>query len=48
LGCLEKQSYELFSVSAEINRIEVEKLGSKKGILFGKSIPLKANTIAFV
>ena len=33
---------------ARANRIEVQKLDSKKGILFGRSVPFKANAIIFV
>lgn len=33
---------------ARVNRIEVEKLDSTKGILFGKSTPFKTNAIIFV
>jgi len=33
---------------ARANRIEVEKLDSQKGILFGRSVPFKANAIIFV
>ena len=41
---IEKVLFEM----ARANRIEVEKLDPKKGILFGKSIPFKANAIIFV
>ena len=33
---------------ARANRIEVEKLDLQKGILFGRSVPFKANAIIFV
>ena len=33
---------------ARANRIEVEKLDPKKGILFGRSIPFKTSVIIFV
>lgn len=41
---IEKVLFEM----ARANRIEVEKLDPKKGILFGKSIPFKANAVIFV
>src|SRR5690606_22248548 len=41
---IEKVLFEM----ARANRIEVEKLDPKKGILCGKSIPFKANAVIFV
>jgi len=45
---IDKRIEETLLGMAKANRIEVEKLDSKKGILFGKSVPFKANTIIFV
>lgn len=45
---MDKRIEEVLFEMARANRIEVEKLDPKKGILFGKSIPFKANAIIFV
>ena len=45
---MDKHIEEILLEMARANRIEVEKLDSKKGILFGKSVPFKANAIIFV
>ena len=45
---IDKRIEETLLEMARANRIEVEKLDSKKGILFGRSIPFKANAIIFV
>jgi transcriptional regulator len=45
---MDKRIEETLLEMARANRIEVEKLDSKKGILFGKSVPFKANAIIFV
>lgn len=45
---MDKRIEETLLEMARANRIEVEKLDLKKGILFGKSIPFKANAIIFV
>lgn len=45
---MDKRIEETLLEMARANRIEVEKLDSKKGILFGISIPFKANAIIFV
>jgi predicted transcriptional regulator len=44
---MDKRIEETLLEMARANRIEVEKLDSKKGILFGRSIPVKADTIIF-
>ena len=45
---MDKRIEETLLEMARANRIEVEKLDSKKGILFGISVPFKANAIIFV
>ena len=45
---MDKRIEETLLEMAGANRIEVEKLDSKKGILFGRSAPFKANAIIFV
>jgi hypothetical protein len=45
---MDKRIEEVLLEMARANRIEVEKLDPKKGILFGKSIPFKANAVIFV
>lgn len=45
---MDKRIEETLLEMARANRIEVQKLNSKKGILFGKSIPFKASAIIFV
>jgi hypothetical protein len=45
---MDKRIEETLLEMARAKRIEVQKLDSKKGILFGKSIPFKANAIIFV
>ncbi|MGA9189059.1 MAG: hypothetical protein WB014_11025, partial [Methanosarcina sp.] len=45
---MDKRIEENLLEMAKANRIKVEKLDSKKGILFGRSVPFKANTIIFV
>ena len=45
---MDKRIEETLLEMARANRIEVQKLDSKKGILFGRSVPFKANTIIFV
>jgi len=45
---MDKRIEEVLFEMARANRIEVEKLDPKKGILFGKSIPFKANAVIFV
>lgn len=45
---MDKRIEETLLEMARANRIEVEKLDSTKGILFGKSVPFKANAIIFV
>jgi hypothetical protein len=45
---MDKRIEETLLEMARANRIEVEKLDSKKGILFGRSVPFKANAIIFV
>jgi len=45
---MDKRIEESLLEMARANRIEVEKLDSKKGILFGRSVPLKASAIIFV
>jgi hypothetical protein len=45
---MDKHIEEILLEMAAANRIEVEKLDSKKGILFGKSVPFKASAIIFV
>ncbi|MGA9187523.1 MAG: hypothetical protein WB014_02920, partial [Methanosarcina sp.] len=41
---MDKRIEENLLEMAKANRIKVEKLDSKKGILFGRSVPFKANT----
>ncbi|HWQ96008.1 MAG TPA: hypothetical protein VN368_01425 [Candidatus Methylomirabilis sp.] len=43
-GRIEKTLLEM----AQANQIEVEKVNSERGILFGHSVPFKANAIIFV
>jgi hypothetical protein len=45
---MDKRIEETLLEMARANRIEVEKLDSTKGILFGRSTPFKANAIIFV
>jgi hypothetical protein len=45
---MDKRIEETLLEMARANRIEVEKMDSKKGILFGRSVPFKANAIIFV
>ncbi|MGB9927968.1 MAG: hypothetical protein ACPK85_06130 [Methanosarcina sp.] len=45
---MDKRIEKILLEMAKANRIEVEKLDPKRGILFGRSIPFKANTIIFV
>mgnify|MGYP000915928950 FL=1 len=45
---MDKRIEEILLEMARANRIEVQKLDSKKGILFGRSVPFKANAIIFV
>jgi len=45
---MDKRIEESLLEMARANKIEVEKLDSKKGILFGRSVPFKANAIVFV
>lgn len=45
---MDKRIEEILLEMAKANRIEVQKLDSKKGILFGRSVPFKANAIIFV
>ena len=45
---MDKRIEETLLEMARANRIEVQKLDSKKGILFGRSVPFKANAIIFV
>ena len=45
---MDKRIEETLLEMARANRIEVEKLDSKKGILFGRSIPFKTSVIIFV
>jgi hypothetical protein len=45
---MDKRIEETLLEMARANRIEVEKLDSKKGILFGRSAPLKTSAIIFV
>jgi hypothetical protein len=45
---MDKRIEEAMLEMARANRIKVEKSDSKKGILFGKSIPFKANAIIFI
>lgn len=45
---MDKRIEESLLEMARANKIEVEKLDSKKGILFGRSVPFKANAIIFV
>ena len=45
---MDKRIKEALLEMARANRIEVEKLDSKKGILFGRSVPFKTNVIIFV
>ncbi|AKB18796.1 hypothetical protein [Methanosarcina sp. WWM596] len=45
---MDKRIEETLLEMARANRIEVEKLDSKKGILFGKSVPFKTSAIVFV
>ncbi|HEY3361600.1 MAG TPA: hypothetical protein VGK06_07170 [Methanosarcina sp.] len=45
---MDKRIEETLLEMARANRIEVQKLDSKRGILFGKSIHFKANAIIFV
>lgn len=45
---MDKRIKEILLEMARANRIEAEKLNSKKGILFGRSVPFKANAIIFV
>lgn len=45
---MDKRIEETLLEMARANRIEVEKLDSKKGILFGRSIPFKTSAIIFV
>ncbi|MDQ1251359.1 MAG: hypothetical protein QG646_432 [Euryarchaeota archaeon] len=45
---MDKRIEETLLEMASANRIDVEKLDSKKGILFGRSAPFKTNAIIFV
>ncbi len=45
---MDKRIEESLLEMARANKIEVEKLDSKKGILFGRSVPFKANAVVFV
>jgi len=45
---MDKRIEETLLEMARANGIEVEKLDSKKGILFGRSVPFKASAIIFV
>jgi len=45
---MDKRMEETLLEMARANRIEVEKLDSKKGVLFGRLVPFKANAIIFV
>ena len=45
---MDKRIEETLLEMARANRIEVEKLDSKKGILFGRSVPFKTSAIIFV
>lgn len=45
---MDKRIEEALLEMARANKIEVEKLDSKKGILFGRSVPFKANAVIFV
>jgi hypothetical protein len=45
---MDKRIEETLLEMAKVNRIEVEKLDSTRGILFGRSVPFKANTIVFI
>jgi hypothetical protein len=45
---MDKRIEEALLEMARANKIEVEKLDSKKGILFGRSVPFKANAVVFV
>ncbi|KKG09907.1 hypothetical protein [Methanosarcina mazei] len=45
---MDKRIEETLLEMARANRIEVEKLDPKKGILFGRSIPFKTSAIIFV
>jgi hypothetical protein len=45
---MDRRIEEILLEMAKANRIEVEKLDSKKGILFGRSFSFKTNAIIFV
>ncbi|KKH47176.1 hypothetical protein [Methanosarcina sp. 1.H.A.2.2] len=45
---MDKRIEESLLEMARANRIEVEKLDSKKGILLGRSVPFKTSAIVFV
>jgi len=45
---MDKRVEETLLEMARANRIEVEKLDSKTGVLFGRSVPFKASAIIFV
>ena len=45
---MDKRIEETLLEMARANRIEVEKMDSKTGILFGRSVPFKAKAIIFV
>lgn len=45
---MDKRIEETLLEMAKANRIEVEKLDSEKGILFGRSFPFKTNAIIFI
>ncbi|MDD3042758.1 MAG: hypothetical protein PHW56_07410 [Methanosarcinaceae archaeon] len=45
---MDKRIEETLLEMARANQIEVEKVNSKKGVLFGRSIPFKASAIIFI
>jgi hypothetical protein len=45
---MDKRIEEVLLEMAKANQIEVEKISSKKGVLFGKSVPFQARAIIFV
>lgn len=45
---MDKRIEETLLEMANANQIEVEKISSKKGVLFGKSVPFKTNAIIFI